>query len=228
MQKTIKKLALMAVGAALLLSASCKNVSGDISADWVDLGLPSGLLWAKCNLGATTPEEYGDYYAWGETAPKEVYDWSTYKYCTLDADGYLSTWTKYNTDSDYGTVDNLTTLQAADDAVTAKLGNGARMPTVDEWDELFDNTTAEWMTVNGIYGHMLTASNGKSLFLPAAGLRLGSELFSAGEGGLYWASSLYAGYPGDAWYFGFYAGGQSVYYYYRYSGFPVRAVRSAR
>ncbi|MCI7430492.1 MAG: hypothetical protein MSS84_06410, partial [Bacteroidales bacterium] len=70
--------------------------------DYVDLGLPSGTKWATCNVGASTPEEYGNYYAWGETTPKAYYDWSTYKWCN----GSKTTLTKYNTSSSYGTVDN--------------------------------------------------------------------------------------------------------------------------
>lgn len=203
------------------------NGGGSTTIEWVDLGLPSGLLWATRNLGANAPEEYGNYYAWGETTTKEVYNWSTYRYCTVDGEGSLPTLTKYNTSSDYGTIDNLTTLQAADDAATAALGSGARTPTKEEWQELINNTTVEWTTMNGIKGRKFTSTaNGNTLFLPAAGYRFGSELYSAGSYGSYWSSSLYAGYPGGAWGFYFYSDGQGMNdYYYRYDGFSVRAVR---
>lgn len=204
------------------------NGGGQTSVEWVDLGLPSGLLWATCNLGATSPEGYGDYYAWGETATKEVYNWSTYKYCTVDAEGIPVTLTKYNTSSDWGTIDNLTTLEAMDDAATQKLGRGARIPTADEWLELINNTTVEWTTMNGVNGRKFTAANGKSLFLPAAGYRVGSDL--AGRYGYYWSSSLDADGPYSAGYFRFGGGGQRMgfYIYPRGGGLSVRPVRSAR
>ena len=232
MKKPIKLLALLAMGAALAFAACGSNSKvggqgsgGAQAAEWVDLGLPSGLLWAKCNLGATKPEEYGDYYAWGETSTKEVYTWETYKYCTaVDEDGWFKTLSKYNTDSRYGSPDNLTTLQPSDDVATAKLGDGARMPTETEWNELLDNTTSEWTTENGVYGRRLTASNGKSLFLPAAGYRWGSELDDAGEYGGYCSSSLYADYPNYAWYFLFRSDYQGVSGNGRQCGFSVRAV----
>ena len=230
-------MALLAMGAALAFAACGKDDdnntggTGTETAEWVDLGLPSGLLWAKCNLGATSPEEYGDYYAWGETTTKEVYDWSTYKYCTVDAEGGLATLTKYSTNSGHGfvgTPDNLTTLEAMDDAATQKLGSGARMPTKAEWEELINNTTAEWTTLNGVNGRKFTASNGNSLFLPAADSRFGSELYSAGEYGDYWSSSLDADYPVGAWDFGFNSDGQSMLSTLRGDGRSVRPVRSAR
>ncbi len=232
MKKTIKLLALLVMGAALAFAACGSNSKvggqgsgGAAAAEWVDLGLPSGLLWAKCNLGATKPEEYGDYYAWGETDTKEVYLWETYKYCTaMDEKGWVKTLSKYNTDSEYGTPDHLTTLQPSDDVATAKLGNGARMPTETEWRELIANTTSEWTSENGVYGRKLTASNGKSLFFPAAGGRDGSELYDAGEDGVYWSSSLDADYPGGAWLFGFGSDGQGVYGSNRRYGLSVRAV----
>jgi hypothetical protein len=195
---------------------------------WVDLGLPSGLLWAKCNLGANTPEEYGNYYAWGETTTKDVYNWSTYRYCTADSVGTLQTLTKYNTSSTYGTVDTLTTLQAMDDAATAALGSGARTPTIAEWVELYINTTVEWTTMNGVNGRKFTSTaNGNTLFLPAAGVRYGSEPSSAGSYGYYWSSSLNTDYPYGAWYFFFTSDGQGMSSYSRYFGHSVRAVRSA-
>ncbi len=237
MKKTIKLLALLAMGAALAFAACGSNSKvegqgdGAAAAEWVDLGLPSGLLWAKCNLGATNPEEYGDYYAWGETDTKEVYFWETYKYCTaVDEEGWVKTLSKYNTDSEYGTPDHLTTLQPSDDVATAKLGNGARMPTETEWNELLDNTTSEWTTVNGVYGRKLTAANGKSLFFPAAGDRDGSELHVAGEYGRYWSSSLDAGDPYMARYFHIGTWNYPAYVDndHRFSGFSVRAVRASQ
>lgn len=241
MKRTVKMLALVAVAAGLVF-ASCQkedsnntagngsnggtNGGGQTAGEWVDLGLPSGLLWATCNLGATTPEGYGDYYAWGETATKDVYNWSTYKYCTVDADGDLQTLTKYNTSTSWGTPDNLTTLEAMDDVAAQKLGAGARMPTAAEWRELINNTTAEWTQENGVNGRKFTASNGKSLFLPAAGRRWVGELYDAGSYGLYWSSSLVESYPSNAWYFSFGEGGQGMDGTNRYYGLSVRAVRS--
>lgn len=202
--------------------------SDTLMVNWVDMGLPSGLLWAECNLGATKPEESGDYYAWGETQPKEVYSWSTYRYCTVDGDGDMQTLTKYNTSSECGTVDNLTTLQAMDDAATAKLGSGARIPTKAEWEELIARTTVEWTTLNGVNGWKFTASNGKTLFLSAAGSYDDIDFEFAGRCGIYWSSSLYESNPYRAWCFSFGSDGQNMYYNNRRYGLSVRPVRSAK
>lgn len=194
------------------------------TAGFIDLGLPSGLLWAVCNIGATTPEGYGNYYAWGETSTKSNYSWSTYRYGSD-----YSKLTKYCNNSSYGLngfTDNLTTLQPSDDAATAVLGNGARMPTNAEWQELLNNTTATWTTQNGVYGRKFTSTNGNSLFLPAAGYRNGSSLFDVITYGYYWSSSLYGGGPGYAWYVGFSPDDQYVNGGYRNYGRSVRAVRS--
>ena len=212
MKRRIRLTALVALVAGLAL-ASCQKEDnnsstasnggnngggGNIPAGWVDLGLPSGLLWAECNLGANAPEEYGNYYAWGETTTKEVYDWSTYAY------GNASTaLTKYCNDAAYGLngfTDNLTTLQAMDDAATQALGNGARTPTKEEWQELINNTTVESATMNGVSGRKFTAANGNSLFLPAAGYRHGSEFGFATTWGYYWSSSLESPYSASIFY----------------------------
>ena len=190
---------------------------------WVDLGLPSGLLWATCNVGATSPEEYGDYFAWGETTPKTTYDWATHAWCN----GSENTLTKYCSSAAHGYngfTDNLTILQPGDDAATANYGG--RMPTHADWLELIFNTTSEWTTQNGVNGRRFTGSNGNSLFLPAAGYRWGSSLNVAGSYGSYWSSSLYSGIPSAAWDFSFDSGDQDVYSLDRRSyGFTVRAVR---
>ena len=196
--------------------------------DYVNLGLPSGTLWATCNVGATTPEGYGDYFAWGETEPKAIYNWSTYKY----ANG--ATWdipqlTKYCNKSSYcynGFTDNLTTLQPSDDAATANWGSGWRMPTHEEWAELYQNTTNTWTTRNGVNGRLFTASNGNSVFLPASGSRWDDELDYAGTSGYYRSSSLYTDNPYDAWNLSFNSYYASVSdYYYRNYGLSVRPVR---
>ena len=195
---------------------------------YVDLGLPSGTLWATCNVGATKPEEYGDYFAWGETKPKSIYDWTTYKFVNGDIDKL----TKYCDNSDWGNngfTDNLTSLESGDDAATANWGSDWCMPTKEQWKELLENTTDEWTMQNGVKGRLFTSKkNGKSLFLPAAGYRWVGHLDHVGSYGYYWSSSLYAGNPYDAWVFYFTSDRYRVNVSYRYGGRSVRAVRSAR
>lgn len=197
---------------------------GNTTVEWIDLGLPSGLLWNSCNLGATSPEEYGNYYAWGETTMKEVYDWSTYAYGN---DNYALT--KYCNDARKGLngfTDNLTILEAMDDAATAALGNDARTPTKEEWEELINNTTVEWTTQNGTKGRKFTSTaNGNTLFLPAAGGRNGSRLENAGSYGYFWSSSLDTDNSSSAWFFIFDSGQQVMRFDSRDAGFSVRAVR---
>ena len=169
------------------------NAKAQDSHEYVDLGLPSGLLWATCTVGANVPEEYGDYFAWGETQPKDTYNWSTYQYCM----GNYNTLTKYCNKANYGYngfTDTLTVLLPEDDAATTNWGDGWRMATLEEWQELLNNTTNTWTTQNGVNGRLFTATNGNSLFLPAAGVCSGSSLNDAGIWGYYWSSSLC---PGD-------------------------------
>ena len=188
--------------------------------EWVDLGLPSGTKWATCNVGATKPEEYGNYYAWGETEPKTIYDWDTYKWCN----GSDNTQTKYCTSSDYGIVDDKTVLELADDAARANWGGQWRMPTDAEWTELRTNCTWTWTTKNSVNGYEVKGTNGNSIFLPAAGYRRNVDLGDAGDDGYYWSSSLYTDYPYNAWYVNFYSGNVRRSYYYRSCGRSVRPV----
>ena len=197
---------------------------------YVDLGLPSGMLWATCNVGAETPEGYGDYFAWGETDPKNTYSWSSYIYAN-GTSLYNLKLTKYCTRSYYGNngfTDNLTTLLPEDDAATANWGSDWRMPTSAEWQELINNTTYTWASLNGVKGRFFNASNGNSIFLPAAGYRSGSSLNGAGRYGYYWSSSLDANSPYYAWRLYFNSNYNSRYQDYRYYGQTVRAVRAAR
>ena len=116
--------------------------------EFVDLGLTSGTLWATMNVGANSPEEYGDYFAWGETSPKEVYNWSTYKWCK----GSYKTMTKYCTSSSYGTVDDKTELELEDDAAHVNWGAAWRMPTKEQQDELRNSCTWTWTKKNNVNG----------------------------------------------------------------------------
>ena len=202
------------------------TAAGGDEHEYVDLGLPSGLLWATCNVGATAPEEPGDYFAWGETEPKDTYDWSTYQYCN----GSYNTMTKYCQNSSYGYngfTDDLTTLEPSDDAATANWGGEWRMPTKAEFEELYNNTTVTWTQQNGVNGRLFTAANGNSLFLPASGYRDGSSLYYAGSRGNFWSSSLDTDKSGFAWELYFNSDNYGMYYRYRDYGRSVRPVRSA-
>ena len=190
--------------------------------EYVDLGLPSGIKWATHNVGATKPEEYGGYYAWGETEEKENYSWSTYKWCN----GSYNTMTKYCTGSSYGTVDNKTVLDLEDDVAHVKWGGSWRMPTEEEYYELHNNCIWTWTTQNGVNGYKVTSkTNGSSIFLPAAGNRRGASLSHSGDCGYFWSSSLSGGNSNDAWNLYFYSGCYDRYNDdFRCRGFSVRPV----
>ena len=191
---------------------------------YVDLGLPSGLLWAYSNIGATNPEDYGNYYAWGETETKATYDWSAYRYCN----GSQTTLTKYCNDESYGNegyTDTLTILGAEDDVATLNWSSDWRMPTQTEMQELIDNCDTTWVTINGINGMLFTSrGNGNSIFLPAAGSRDNGSLYEAGSLGHYWSSSLGTDAPIFAWYLYFSSSSYWMHNDSRASGQPVRAV----
>ena len=184
----------------------------------VDLGL--SVKWASCNVGAESPEDYGGYYAWGETEEKSNYEWSTYKWYN----GSYDTMTKYCTDSSYGTVDNKTILDPEDDVAHVEWGGSWRMPTLDEIKELGKKCTWEWTTVNGVTGYKVTGPNGNSIFLPAAGDRRGTEVIYRGSRGYYWSGTLYESNSGGAYFLAFDVGGHGWNYYYRIYGRPVRPV----
>ena len=166
--------------------------------DYVDLGLSSGLKWATMNIGSTKPEEFGDYFAWGETEPKDTYSWSTYKWCM----GSLTTLTKYcfMSSSGYnGFTDNKTTLDPGDDAAHAKWGGSWRIPSDAELTELREECSWIWTSFNGVKGQMVIGPNGNSVFLPAAGRNTKTGLTEEGVRGHYWSSSLISETPTGAW-----------------------------
>ena len=200
--------------------------------EWVDLGLPSGTLWATCNVGANAPEEYGDYFAWGETAPKYYYSWSTYKWYKSDAN--YSGFTKYciySSNCYNGFTDGKTELDPADDAATANWGSGARMPSMEQIDELVNNCTWQWTRRNGVNGRLVTGLNDNSIFLPAAGWRLYKDLHGAGFWGYYSSRALSPYCPYNTNSYTVYFNSGNVYSgnsYSRAYGFVVRAVRASQ
>ncbi len=143
------------------------------------------------NVGAESETDFGYYFQWGDIVDKSNADcsWATYKHCN----GSDTTMKKYNSESYYGIVDNIETLEAKDDAATQFMGNGWRMPTKDEIIELSDNTDSKWVTNyngSGVNGYKFTSSNGNSIFIPAAGLRFGSSFHNQGNYGHVWTSSV--------------------------------------
>lgn len=166
--------------------------------EYVDLGLPSGILWAKCDVGAEKESDYGLFFQWGDVIGyrsdqvgseegKKYFDWDDYKHCN----GSVKTLTKYNTDSFFGIVDNLITLELSDDAASVNMGGSWRMPSNEEYEELINNTTNTWTTINGVNGILFTSrTNGNTLFFPASGGCDSGYVGSIGSYGRYWSSSL--------------------------------------
>lgn len=155
----------------------------------VDLDL--SVKWASCNLGASSQEQNGNYYAWGETAPKTEYHWGTYKLRDKSVGEFESHLSKYCNSAEYGRVDKIKTLLAEDDAATQKLGSKWRIPTRDEWNELLEQCKWVWTKKNGRNGYLVTSrKNGNSIFLPASGHFYGDRISGEGMLGFYWSSSL--------------------------------------
>ena len=187
----------------------------------VDLGLPSGTLWSPTNLGAFKPEQAGYYYQWGDTigwtkeqvGTDKIFNWANYKF------GSSSNLTKYNSS------DGKTVLDLEDDAVYATLGGNWKMPTHEDWKELYNNTEQQWTQVNDVNGYKCTASNGNYIFLPAAGRGHMSSLYYEGSDGYVWSSSLNSVGSPYAFNCNFFSGGfDPDYGYYRYYGFSVRGI----
>ena len=243
----MKRLLYLVMAALMVLAVSCKqdNPKGKYGVDGktplpeaVDLGL--SVKWASFNLGASRPEAYGDYYAWGETEPKRDYSWSTYRF-GFTPQGPFS---KYNTQSSYGPVDNNTELDTGpggDDVASKKLGGNWRMPTLDDFNELLalkdeaakensDYTWDKWAEVkdangNGVHGLLITRkSTGATLFLPAAGYYNDIVLQGEGSAGRYWSSSLYLDFPDNAYRLYFGTGDPCCITYLRHSGLSIRPV----
>lgn len=196
---------------------------------FVDLGLPSGLLWATCNVGASSPEEYGDYFAWGETTPKKKYEWENYRHCNGD----YNKRTKYCNDAELGEngfTDDLTELESCDDAATVNWGSNWRMPTKSEMEELKNNCSIAWTTRNGVNGLIVTGTNGHSIFLPAAGYCNAERIIDAGSDGNYWTCSLEVGHKGFRypWYLYFVSSNNRLQHYSPCHGRSVRPVFSIK
>ena len=172
--------------------------------EYVDLGLPSGLKWATCNVGASSAEEYGDYYAWGEIETKSEYDESNSK--------------------TYGKSMSDISGNSTCDVARAKWGGSWRMPTKEECSELILECKWQWTTQNGKNGYKVTGPNGNSIFLPAAGYRYGSSLYYAGENGYYWSSTPYESNDYRAYYLYFLSSYRNVDWSNRYYGLSVRPV----
>ena len=208
--------------------------------DYVDLGL--SVKWATCNVGASSPEEYGSYFAWGEVNPKTIYNWNTYKWATAIWNEEYSEWS-CETSTKYNTVDNKKTLDYEDDAATVNMGKNWRMPTIEEQQELIENCTWTWIDdycKTGIAGNIITSKiNGNSIFLPAASHhdqnnKYGDsydDTYDVEEDpcGFYWSNSIYT-YPEeeDPLYVCYiYSTPNNSFLYYSppYVGKSVRAVR---
>ena len=198
------------------LSEFLKNISTEKESprEYVNLGLPSGTLWATTNIGASLPEEYGVYFVWGDSITRRRYYANAY---------FDSSYSKYNSDG------GLIELEPENDAASVKWGKQWRIPSKEQFDELINNkyTTTQWTQQNGVYGRKITSkSNGNSIFLPATGYRSNSSLNNDGSNGYYWTRTLSLGIPSDAWSLYFNSGNVNTDYDSRCNGLTVRPVLS--
>lgn len=185
----------------------------------VDLGLSSGTLWAACNVGASSPEEFGYYFAWGETAPKEDYSISTSTY-------YSQTVSQLQNS---GIIDSDGNLTSNYDAATANWGSGWKMPTYTQVKELIDECTWTTTKQNNVYGYKVTGTNGNSIFLPAAGGKWDAThtVYGAGSSAYYWSSTALVKGPTYAYQFQGYSSSPTLGYTSYNEGSPVRPVATA-
>ena len=189
----------------------------------IDLGLPSGTKWANMNVGANAPEDYGDYFAWGETEPKDVYNWSTYKWCN----GTENSLTRYNSNPSLGNLDNMTELILFDDVANVEWGDNWRMPTKEQLEELLDSNNCiwEWTSLNEVKGYLVTSKiNGKSIFLPAAGYRWNESSYTKGILLQYWSVSLSEEISNRAYFFNIQEENLVIEIGYRCGGMSIRPV----
>lgn len=161
--------------------------------EFVDLGLPSGTLWATQNMGASAPEQPGDYYAWGELEPKDEYTWGTYALC----EGTNSTLLRYNGNASYGKVDNLTELALEDDAAHVNWGGLWRLPSKAQVQELRSSCT--WTLDSARGGYVVKGPNGNTIFLPMSGYIRGTGTLLKGTSGYYWTSALGTSTPTNSY-----------------------------
>ena len=204
-------LAAQSEAVALMLNAPTQAAQPEA----VDLGL--SVKWASCNLGATAPEQAGDYFAWAETATKETYEQGNYAFVGEGPYGM----TKYNA----GFMLNYL-AEAEDDAASVSLGDGWRMPTFVEMTELINNTKWEWGEVNGVAGYTLTSQiNGNTIFFPAAGYMESGALQYYGTAGRYWTSTRHPYHPQCAMELFFSSEFHYAYFYKRFRGYPIRPVK---
>ena len=213
-----------------ILAVNVGTASAQQKHESVDLGLPSGTMWATCNVGAANPWEYGDFFAWGETTTKKTYSDENYKYCKGD----MWNLTKYCPDLGNGYnefKDNLTVLVSADDAATAKWGAEWCTPTIEQWEELIDNCTWTWNDQEGKKGYEIKGKNGNSIFLPPAALVEVPEdadedyVDPNADDGWYWSSSLCVDNPYAAWHLNIAPGFHSKRTQERYSPLPIRPIK---
>ncbi len=176
----------------------------------IDLGLPSGTKWSCCNVGASKPEDYGGYYAWGETSEKSVYGLDTYAYYNSSTNKYV------NIGSDI--------TGTSYDVAHVKMGGAWQMPSIEQIEELLNNCSREWTSLNGVNGILVIGKNGGSVFLPTAGCRWGGDLGTEGSYGHFWSSSLSPDYDYRAYALYFRSGSWDTSYYGRRYGLSVRGV----
>ena len=211
MKKSLSVIALVAI--VLFTFTSCeKSVESGLGSKhkFVDLGL--SVKWATCNVGAETPEAYGDYFAWGEIQSKESYEWETYIY-GLELK-------KYNKK------DSIIVIDAVDDVATVTWGDDWRIPTKEEQEELINRCKWRWTEQNGVYGYLVMSTiNGNSIFLPAGGHKNKAQINKAGESGFYWSSSLHESSRGSATIMYFYSKKMEQTINNRYIGASIRPVR---